>query len=60
MTSLGVEVRQGKGSERKLLRPGHHLYTVKAHGDGQHGYPHVVRLAWRRLGIDEDEFWQGI
>lgn len=60
MAQLGVEVRPGKGSERKLLRPGHRLYTIKAHGDGQDVYPHVVRLACRRLGLDEDEFWRGL
>jgi predicted RNA binding protein YcfA (HicA-like mRNA interferase family) len=60
MEELGVKVRPGKGSERKLFRPGYHLYTIKAHGGGQDVYPHVVRLACRRLGLDEDEFWQGL
>ncbi len=60
MTELGVAVKQGKGSERKLLRPGFHLYTIKAHGDGQDVYPHVIHLACRRLGLDEDEFWRGL
>ena len=60
MMSLGVQVKRGKGSEKKLLRPGRHLYTVKAHGDGQDVFPHVVESACRRLGIDEEEFWRDV
>jgi predicted RNA binding protein YcfA (HicA-like mRNA interferase family) len=59
MEELGITVRHGKGSERKLLRPGRHLYVIKAHGGGQDVYPHVVKLACARMGIDLDEFWQG-
>ena len=60
MEQLGVTVRRGKGSERKLSRPGYHLYTIKAHGEGQDVYPHVVNSACDRLGIDRDQFWQGV
>jgi len=60
MQALGVTVKQGKGSEKKLLRAGFHMYTIKAHGDGQDVYPHVVRAACRRLGLDEDEFWSSL
>ena len=60
MHELGVQVKKGKGSEVKLLRPGCHLYTLKGHGDGEDVYPHVVKLACKRLGIPLDEFWQGL
>jgi len=60
MEELGVTVKRGKGSERKLLRPGRHLYTMKAHGDGQDVYLHVVKAACDRMGIGLDEFWQGL
>jgi len=60
MEELEATIRRGKGSERKLLRPGYHLYTIKAHGGGQYVYPHVVKSACSRMGIDLDEFWRGL
>jgi len=60
MEQLGVTVKRGKGSERKLFRPGYHLYTIKAHGEGQDVYPHVVKSACGRMGIDPEDFWQGL
>ena len=60
MRELGVQVKKGKGSETKLFRPSHHLYTVKAHGDGEDVYPHVVSLSCRRLGISAEDFWKGL
>jgi predicted RNA binding protein YcfA (HicA-like mRNA interferase family) len=60
MKQLGIHIKRGKGSERKLSRTGYHLYTIKAHGDGQDVYPHVVNSACDRLGIDREEFWKGI
>ncbi len=60
MAALGVEIRRGEGSEVKLYRPGYRLYTIRGHGGGEDLYPHVVKLACRRLGIDLDEFWSGL
>ena len=60
MEQLGVTVTHGKGSERKLSRPGHHLYVIKAHSGGQDVYHHVVKLACARMGIDLSDFWEGI
>jgi predicted RNA binding protein YcfA (HicA-like mRNA interferase family) len=60
MQDMGVTVKRGKGSELKLARPGFHLYTIKAHGEGDDVYPYVITAAIRRLGLDEEEFWSRI
>ena len=59
MQALGVEVRHGKGSELKLYRPGYHMQTIKAHGQGEDVYPFVVKIACQKLGISLEEFWKG-
>lgn len=58
MKALGVEILPGKGSEIKLFRPGYHSYTIRGHGGGEDVYHHVVKLACRRPGISEEEFWR--
>ena len=58
MTFFGVQAKSGKGSEKKLFRPGRPMQTIRAHGDGDEVSVTTIKIACNKLGIPWDEFWQ--
>jgi hypothetical protein len=57
---FGCEVRQGKGSEVTVYRPGGRIFTLGHHRSNDEISSVVVKRLLKQLGIDPEEWLRAV